>query len=136
LCGYAPNSVRQFADCPQFARVRWLILDRYSPTRHGLDVLRTLLASPHAESLRRLEWSAWEYRDPDGPVRVIAASPRLKNLEVLTFAYQNITEPAALELARSPHLATLRQLELRYAGYHYSPSVRAELAKRFPDQKW
>jgi uncharacterized protein (TIGR02996 family) len=134
LAGFAPEAVAKLADCPHLARVRHLTLHYYDPRAYdGFAGLEALLKSPHLCGLRRLEWNGYSHDGKDEGARRIAACPRLPGLEELSIS--GVREEAALAVARSPHLKKLRLLQLSYWG-NFSREAKAELKKRFPDQKW
>jgi uncharacterized protein (TIGR02996 family) len=114
---------RALAKVPELSRVRALRLIR---ARASEEVLRDLLASPHLARLNILDLH-WNYAG-DGTATDIADG-RFRDLTELWLGTNRIGNAGARALADSPHLGTLRFLELSGNTIHHA--VRGVLVKRF-----
>jgi len=110
------------ARCP---RLRTLVLAGNRPSIDGVvDLLRSpLLAHLELLDLSRCELTA-------DAAAVIAASPQLGTLKTLDLRRNDFDEYKLLDLARSPHLASVA-LELSGEPWRYPVPIREELEGRF-----
>jgi uncharacterized protein (TIGR02996 family) len=125
-----PRGAEALAKCPRLDRLRILELRNYSSLRAGAgcDPLRTLLA---CDKLSGLWWLAFLGNSRLGgeAVELLANSPSLRNLEVLTLRWCEIGDDGGQLLARSPHLGKLRDLDL--TGNEFTGDTPSLLRKRF-----
>lgn len=114
---------RALAKVPELSRVRALRMIR---ARASEEALRDLLASPHLARLNILDLHL-NYAG-DGTAADIADG-RFRELTELWLGSNRIGNAGARALANSPHLATLRFLELSGNTIHHA--IRAALVNRF-----
>jgi uncharacterized protein (TIGR02996 family) len=94
-----------------FSHLNNLVALNLTAAHAGANVVRTLLTSPHFPHLRELSVGT---NDIGGGVSMLAGLPELGRLHSLVLYANEINADGARSLARSPHVAGLRVLDVSH----------------------